>query len=225
MVNSPSFKRAVAIANEVTRPSFWSILAHTNKYQKTKAKARIHNDEIPGGRESASATSADRKKGTAVKKRIWSGLSGKRIPKLQRAGHRESTDEKKAKGKKSNTSLFRKLVSQLERRNGKKTSPSAAAASAAAATTSTATARESQDRSKESTKAFRRSLDAAIGNDSLKFHGRSKSLWKPARNADYEHPGRRVMSSLTGSANRKTRDLENVNAGDDQYVTFITSVA
>lgn len=41
---SPSVKRTIVLANELRRPSFWSVLAHTSKYQKAKARARLRGD-------------------------------------------------------------------------------------------------------------------------------------------------------------------------------------
>lgn len=95
MVKSPSVKRTMVLAQEIRRPSFWSLLAHNNRIQKSRAQ-RLADQEIE-----------QEKKAAQAKKSPWSA----RIKAVMMRG----TQDKSAHGKKGG-SVFRRFV---ERRSAK----------------------------------------------------------------------------------------------------------
>lgn len=95
LMKSPSIKRTMALAQEIRRPSFWSLLAHNNRIQKNRAQRLAHDDRP-----------VEEKTDVMPRKGAWSAII-KAVMK-RGAGAQE-------KGKKT-ASLFRRFV---ERRGTK----------------------------------------------------------------------------------------------------------
>lgn len=198
MKRSSSFKRTVVVANEMRRPSFWSLLANSNKYSKSRAHRRLCGNEENDCLEQSTEFSS-----RGSRKSAWNALIRAFTGRNANGDHDYPRSAKTAR----KTFPFKRFVERSTSKMGENLSDE---------------------------------LDVVCANDANRSTrsagqrgGAIRMRRKPARVRQSEDntknevvPGRRVRSSM-GGHRRKERDgsASVISSQDDQYVTFITSVA
>lgn len=196
LVRSDSAKKTVVLAAEIARPSFWSLLAHTNRYQRTKA--RLHAEDSY---------------------RNLKAFARNIENEVKLSGSRRSTRRYRRNGK-SATSLFRRLWKTLDRRSSKKQQ----AAKQHEKEPEKENQLEDEGPSKTSSSEQTSEDTSSDSKARIVFEKPKPPLFAKSRPSDVQGfpSSRRAVSSMSGRRERKKSQPGAVN--DDQYVTFITSV-
>lgn len=196
LIRPPGMKKTMVIAHEFRRPSFWTLLAHSNKIQKTRAQ-RLAEKEMQEDQKAARA-----KKTTSWSTRIRSVL-------------RRSQASKKGEGKRKGDSLFRRIVEKGGTKEVKHPEPKRKPKEEATKLLHVEEKRHA-DRKVLGTGRERREN---VGSIRMKKRAVGRlSADVPKRGTGH----RRARSSMGPS--KKTDELGKPSSSqDDQYVTFMTS--
>lgn len=226
MVRNSSVKKAIVLATEVHRPSFWSLLVHTNKYQRSRAKARIKNNSSkrstgtttqPAPRsplEQTTPIDPCDEPDAPILRRQWANTPPRK-PKPSRGG--KATKRAPDQSEKKSKSMFQRLLSHLDRRSSKKNN----AMQHAPMRDTTRTQSVDVNRL-----AFSKGSSGCDSDDKTMYADKAQGGFRQSRHSE-GYPNRRVVSALTGNfvalRNQPRREMTRVASQDDQYVTFITS--
>lgn len=195
---SSSFRRTIAVANEMRRPSFWSLLAITNKCNKSRAHRRLRGNEESVSLEQPSELDSRGSKMSGINALIRSFVG--RDVNCDDGHPRFARKAKK-------TFLFKKFVERKKNKTDVGLSDDADTARV--------------DDTSKSTKG------AGQRGGAIRMRRKHARVQQPVHSTkDGVLPGRRVRSSMGGHRRKKRDDSGSViSSQDDQYVTFITSVA
>lgn len=194
---SSSFKRTVVVANELRRPSFWSMLASTNKYSKMGAHERLRADDK--GEPLRKQLSEHTPRGS--KRSTWHALVRAFV---RRSTSDENDNPNSSKKSANRISLFKRFVerksSNMEHNSSRHTKT---------------------ERTHDTTRPAKSPGQRGGTIRMRRKHVAVRDSIDSSR--DGFLPGRRVRSSL-GAPGKKDDTASIVSSLDDQYVTFITSV-
>lgn len=241
------------LANEMRRPSFWSLLAQNGRNVNKPARAlhgrrrvsRSHHRRAARDAkiaDNAAATDTRQKpprgkvkaatmprnvsgiQQPVENKPVRGGLFGRKVAKGSPSKSDDSWDNEVRRGKKS--SLFRRIVEHFERMSVANAVP----------TTAAKTAREEALQGVEISKRFadRPSMGSSELSDEEASAPRTGRLQRKHRSIGPRlsvdvlrrgdgYSGRRVRSSMSGNGGTAKKETVNGVLQDDQYVTFITS--